>query len=814
MTGPATPAHPEARVSSRSVGALVRQRLRPEEDDWNLALVQRDRVWDSVRVRRLMDSLLAGYPIGSLLVCAIAGHGEGLDPDTRGVIRIEPGADQLLDGQQRIAAMLSLFAGQGDLGRFFLHMTAIRPRDELAIRRRNRSAVTDYIKWRRDLQELEYRPIRDRGRYLDLAELAAWADIDDPADTRANAALRRLESALSTASQHALNGSIDFLTEIDSLHEAPAGSEDVRREAGRAAALLRAWLRPVPVERHVFADKIDILQAFERVNLEGVRIAGDDIFFAAVKTAWSNADRGLHSLVERVPVVSRIGALRVLGRLASLSAGQGDLIPLRVERLNGDPGDEIVARLASLVVPGSPAVERMAAISDRLTGPGGLGYALSFVPGPLVDDVLGWAATSEWIDGGDSLPDETLLDVATYLVGAAAFDYWPIFGETYATRSFVTALVAGLRGDPFPTSRILRITKHRWPELRQGRRRVPQEVDLANRHQELFLSIAQRLPFRLPQREGVDPLGRDVRVEVEWDHIWPQAKASRLRVRRATTEGSRSVWRAGNLWALDRPLNTSASAAWPSEKLAFLSNPPARHPALPNRWPPADRSFLDPEEEELLRAAEARVRGPEAGGVAVDVAYAADAFARFVSGRGERLVAHVIGRYPDMLDFGRPDSASDEQDPARPDPAELSVRLGLAAPPRRRAVPVIEAGSGTRELAIAIGLVEEYDTVIAAIVAHGLRVVDYHRDGVAKWAKVGLPDPGKQARALFWVVPEADGPALAFPHELGAFKDLLGIEPSVTRSLFGAERPLIRRGGAMEFIERRLARLLSVRRGG
>ena len=74
-----------------------------------------------------------------------------------------------------------------------------------------------------------------------------------------------------------------------------------------------------------------------------------------------------------------------------------------------------------------------------------------------------------------------------------------------------------------------------------------------------------------------------------------------------------------------------------------------------------------------------------------------------------------------------------------------------------------------------------------------LRIVDYHRDGRAKWAKVGLPDAGKQARVLFWIVPERGVPALALPHELGAFRDLLGIEPEVTRRHFGAERPLIRR---------------------
>ena len=32
--------------------------------------------------------------------------------------------------------------------------------------------------------------------------------------------------------------------------------------------------------------------------------------------------------------------------------------------------------------------------------------------------------------------------------------------------------------------------------------------------------------------------------------------------------------------------------------------------------------------------------------------------------------------------------------------------------------------------------------------------MDDNRDGKAMWAKVGLPDAGRQARVLFWIVPE------------------------------------------------------------
>ena len=53
--------------SEYSVGELLR--IRMGGDRWHLALVQRDEVWDVERMKRLLDSLLAGYPVGALLLC-------------------------------------------------------------------------------------------------------------------------------------------------------------------------------------------------------------------------------------------------------------------------------------------------------------------------------------------------------------------------------------------------------------------------------------------------------------------------------------------------------------------------------------------------------------------------------------------------------------------------------------------------------------------------------------------------------------------------------------------------------------------------
>jgi hypothetical protein len=140
----------------------------------------------------------------------------------------------------------------------------------------------------------------------------------------------------------------------------------------------------------------------------------------------------------------------------------------------------------------------------------------------------------------------------------------------------------------------------------------------------------------------------------------------------------------------------------------------------------------------------------------------------------------------------------------RADAAVLSGSLGLAAPSAGKTVQRSTPAWGTQAMAHEMGLGEDFEILLRAIEEAHLRIVDYHRDGKARWVKLGLPDADKQVRVLSWIVPERGVPALALPHELGAFWDLLGIEPDVTLRHFSAERPLIRLGDAAGYVERYL----------
>ncbi|HEV8699210.1 MAG TPA: DUF262 domain-containing protein [Candidatus Limnocylindrales bacterium] len=645
-------------VEAVSVGELVRRRTGGSADPWQLALVQRNVVWDEVRMARLLDSLLAGYPIGGLLVCRVLHGGMVLaqTDDGREARPADEDVSQLIDGQQRVNALVCLFSDAGGFGRFFLDMTSPRVADEVVTRRRDKRTTIRYIRWSADGRFDDAPGEGERERFLDLSRLSEWADRVGGVG---------IETALQAVVAEPL-ACVDVLNDIDPefADSLPPGALAVA--AARCRRILDLWrTESIPVQHLVLEEPSDVLQVFTRINLEGVQVAGEDVFFAGVKTLWPAAEQTLHRVVQDIPLISRLTALRVLSRLASVQVDQGDMLPLRVDRLNGDKGQKVIRALESLVTSG-PELLRMRAITSALIDHSGLGHALHLVDAQLYDHVLGWAAVNEAIENEAQLQD-WLPTISSFLVGASAYRHLAVLRDTFSRLAFREALAAGIAGEPFPLERIVAASRRQWPELRVGQQSVQAGPVEVNGNARLFLSILQRLPFHVPP-------GR----EVEWDHIYPQALSSRMRWRgsdgqqRLQNHSKRGVvWHGANLWALDGALNLAASDLRPSAKFAFLAGLPSsdrRHPAL---WP--DEGWLSDEERALLLGAERLIWEDQ-----IDLGM--NQFEAFVEGRAQRIRAAITAMFPTIGLFAA-DAAIDRyafED--RPIPPQL-IRVPLVLAP-------------------------------------------------------------------------------------------------------------------------------------
>lgn len=174
---------------------------------------------------------------------------------------------------------------------------------------------------------------------------------------------------------------------------------------------------------------------------------------------------------------------------------------------------------------------------------------------------------------------------------------------------------------------------------------------------------------------------RPGRRQVEWDHIWPQARADRFRHHRRLADGARAIWRTGNLWALDRPLNTSAGDRLPREKFDLYAGLPSG--GLPSRWPEAQEAFLTEAQIEEYVAIEAELESH--AGDPASINRAAERLKRLVDERGTQIGLAVAARFPSVASYGHgaTDTDSDADEPDGPEPTsaeQIRAALGVEVP--------------------------------------------------------------------------------------------------------------------------------------
>ena len=425
---------------------------------WNLALVQRDEVWDDIRTRQLLDSLLRGYPIGALLLGRV--H-EGARTKTGEAVS---GQEWLiLDGQQRMKAFDDLFHS----GKYFLRMTRPLAEPQPRTARTNKARGLEHIYFDKGRSG----PPDPSGHWLSLATFAKWA-ATSPQQSRGPADADWLEAHLGT-----------FDIGID--------SSDVPTAAVLFDALSAAWHdKRIPVLRVAIRSPLDVLEVFTRVNMAGVNVTGSDVYFAGVKTFWPAAEPSLAQFAEqaRSPFLNdRQSTLRFVSRLAAVGIGQADTLPLAVDRLAGSRGEDLRRAMQELTAKHSPIGNRLAVFTEWYRTNSELGYALRLVNQDLFDIVLAWAATRR--DGADAgtlaEPQRQLID--TFLVGATLFAYPSILGDSFRRKAFTEALMAGSRSEDFPLHAILQAVR----PLTGRRGRTVRRVDTDESKMELLTRTAR-----------------------------------------------------------------------------------------------------------------------------------------------------------------------------------------------------------------------------------------------------------------------------------------------------------------------------------
>lgn len=641
-------------VEAVSVGALVRRQLKLEDDPWALALVQRDLVWGQDRMVALLDSLLARYPIGSLLLCQAGSPTSTRPQGTRNGAEGSSDAwsPQLVDGQQRSHALFSIFTGAG-FGRFYLDLHA---------------------DWTREGKYIEWRPALAPDDEVSADDEAAQA----PSPTRFLAVAKL--TVLTANGDKVLADAIGERVSDASLSHvlkqlAPELVIPLEAE-GRAALVeklnrvLEAWHQArIPVVTAQVEGPEDILELFTRVNRGGEPVSQNDLYFAAVKTFWhdpaaasevTSAKAALDAIIESTGgLIGTWTALSLVSRLALAGLGEGDIVPLKVDRLSRANKDYVVRALRAV----SPiVVARLAPFMQVLRTNSTLKQALLRVHPHLWEEVLAWVVVSE-------REDWTLTDiqpVEAYLTAGTLFGYASKLREPYRRDAFRVAVDAAAHGNPFPTAELREIA---WKAegLRRGRASVLSSSDIQG-------LARSNVSFLVAAAQGLDD--SITSAVVDWDHIVPDSWRSKLRLPRGAGRWYREevthFSEPGNFWQIDLRANRIVQAIAPAKKFDVIEG---FEPDAMGRVSPSRHSGIS--DEHLKRFREVgRLLDDADNYAARDIAAAA--FRELIRDRNKWLVERLYEGPSGVLirSFGVDHPCEPAETPVLP--PDLAARLGLA----------------------------------------------------------------------------------------------------------------------------------------
>ena len=435
---------PDATLRPMSVMDLL-DRIKSDRG-WRVSIAQRPFEWDENRVTNLVDSLLRGFPIGSILTIDSerSSYALGVDKGLRKAAGAPQGrGTQVLDGQQRCASILATFGGKGLPDRhgggrrhLFVNVSELNP---AAYEMEEIDAPVFHFQW---------------------ASVESLNGLD-PAQAKREGLPRSIPTS----------GWVLFWKAVGHvIEDAATGADRIAVEAGRRKRAVVAELasklagalcrRSIPVHNLHGTDTQleDLHRVFIRINTGGLALSAVDAFFAGVKYYWTDAEEQIGRLTKGGVLLGRRAAITVLGRCAAMSLKPGAFDPVRLNlrhlaQARGVPGsNRLVRRMRALTEDADGhklrrAIEWVSRVVNR-----GLRQRAASLPSTLLSVPIGWAYQT--LARGHKLPR---IDSREATAPILAFLFWPRvlgsarYGRTrFERETFKQAWSAATKGKPFP----------------------------------------------------------------------------------------------------------------------------------------------------------------------------------------------------------------------------------------------------------------------------------------------------------------------------------------------------------------------------
>ena len=435
------------------------------------------------------------------------------------------------------------------------------------------------------------------------------------------------------------------MTRIDSSFDSSGFSEDQLRQATDIfRKLVRGYYGiKLPILYADLQGAEDLLQVYTRLNMEGVPVSKDDVFFAAVKaSAWPEAEEYLTQVQKEVlqnlnRKKDHSFALPFVWRVWIYLRGKRDLYPPAPRRLEGTQGRELIAEVKRILAKDSPQMSKWQRWANILTRRPHLGRALGSVNQFAWDPVLLWVAKTDTKFDREYKPGKEV----TFLLATSALRYYTRLRDAFIKLAFENVYQQGASRS-FPEDVVLEACRENLSG-HFGSKSIPDCASeeskhaVANDNREMFLSIAQDIPFDLEESL------------LDWDHLFAQDKKSLMHEIEAKSghkhgyhSKSNLVWKVGNLAGVPANLNREIRAELPEKKLAHYQRSESKWFIGRDRSL-LERLFMTEEERDFLLKAEKVLAANPTSNAEIDKGMAF--FEQYVQGRTKRIWEATEDRY-------------------------------------------------------------------------------------------------------------------------------------------------------------------------
>ncbi|MFU8806434.1 MAG: DUF262 domain-containing protein, partial [Bradymonadaceae bacterium] len=474
---------------------------------WTLHVAQRAFEWPQLRITNLVDSILRGFPIGTLLLAESDDHHYELEATgkTRRAKASTGRKPQILDGQQRCLAIGATFGGDGFVDkrsglREYLWINVAEP-NALAREFDTKRGQTFHFHWsHRDggINNLS-RNERKAEAMPSYLPPAGWLPFHTLVSNR--------HGTWKMIARHAMvdDPSAEQTAHIQLLLE----------------TLCAAMASPSIPVHHLspkFASAHDLHQVFIRINTGGMPLGAVDEFFAGAKQYWPEAEEHLAPLRQKrhclQPLYNRRDAITVLARCAAKTLEA----PFDPQRLGlqdlARRGDELIPAMQALAPPrGTSTLIDAIDWLDRLAHRR-LFATANRISSPATMAALAWTWQMAENHGLPRINSPEYTDpIIQFLFWTSVLGSQRYGRGRFARNTFSRALDAGRRGVPLPYhepsfQKLCYGYQHIIAKLPTDDARTYQLMRTRRPH---FLGIYQRIDH----------------APVEWDHIIARAYARR-----------------------------------------------------------------------------------------------------------------------------------------------------------------------------------------------------------------------------------------------------------------------------------------------